>query len=74
MQVEWISVKDRLPERLEQVLIYSERGIEFAYLLINLDVFMINNTIRSDKNFVKITHWMPLPNRPQENPDEDLFL
>ena len=70
----WIKISDQLPEQLNQVLIYSERGIEFAYLLKNLDVFMINHTIRSDKNFVKITHWMPLPNPPQEKTYEDLFL
>jgi hypothetical protein len=63
---EWISVKDQLPQPLEQVLIYSIRGIEIAYILKNLDVFMISDTIRSDKNFVNVTHWAELPAPPVE--------
>ncbi len=63
---EWIKCDDKLPKRLEQVLIYSERGIEFAYMLKNLDVFMINHTIRSDKQLIKVTHWMQLPETPHD--------
>jgi hypothetical protein len=64
VMTEWISVKDQLPQPLEQVLIYSIRGIEIAYILKNLDVFMISDTIRSDKNFVNVTHWCELPAPP----------
>jgi len=60
----WISVKDRLPDYSNQVIVFKEhhKAIEIA-----------NRTHTSSKGDFwsceyghYITHWMPLPNPPQE--------
>jgi hypothetical protein len=63
---EWISVKDRLPEIEIPVLLMDK----FKYM----EVGWVNHPLQSDlwqvcgcemnENF--ITHWMPLPDPPQE--------
>jgi hypothetical protein len=60
----WISVKERLPEDNERVLVYHDDGvIRFG---INKDGFAdvvsslyLHNNHRTC--FSKVTHWMPLP-------------
>lgn len=59
---EWISVKDRLPEAEERVLVYSyEDGINFGYFLGYEDGFFIDCVYPNES-----THWMPLPEPPKE--------
>lgn len=59
---EWISVKDRLPEVEERVLVYSyEDGINFGYFLGYEDGFFIDCVYPNEP-----THWMPLPEPPKE--------
>lgn len=49
---EWIDVKNKLPSPEEEVLLYhKEYGLIVGWLI-------------SKGN--EITHWMPLPNKPQE--------
>lgn len=56
----WISVKDRLPEKNQEVLVYRESdGIIISYLSWMLD----NDPIWSDE-VSDYTHWMPLPEVP----------
>lgn len=57
---EWISVKDRLPDKAVNVLTYSPNcgiGIDF-YVLKNKEWF---------SGFNHYTHWTPLPKPPKEN-------
>ena len=52
----WISVKDRLPDGDESVLVcFSEGGIDMAYF----------NGKDFDYMFLHPTHWMPLPDAPE---------
>jgi hypothetical protein len=50
---EWISVKERTPERMQKVLTYHKRGKIRLHYWIEAD--------RED-----FTHWMPLPEPPKD--------
>ena len=60
MKAEWISIKDRLPEKSCKVLVSTNQsGVgdmwfskEFGWHLL--------------KNDAKVTHWMPLPEPPTQ--------
>jgi len=53
----WISVKDRLPENYSHVLTYSAKEDYVPYIWLG------------DDRWNKITHWMPLPEPPDELAD-----
>ena len=61
--MEWISIKDRLPDDQSWVLVYADGAM-------NCMGFSKGKwqdwTIQSASNIVidSITHWMPLPERP----------
>jgi hypothetical protein len=56
---EWISVKDRLPEDDRNVLVYSEIcGIVIAD-------YDTNGWCDQQYNFIRPSHWMPLPEPPK---------
>jgi len=57
--MKWISVEDRMPEILEEVLAYSKNH---GYILASL---LSNNTWDAYDNVNDITHWMPLPEAPR---------
>lgn len=61
----WISVKDRLPENKQIVLVITEFG-EMAVCRTDINthnyIFMLNDTSLQTK---KVTHWMPLPEAPK---------
>jgi Protein of unknown function (DUF551) len=63
--MEWISVKDRLPNMGIDVLVYSKDRIFHAWwdnISSSHDWYDIQNTwIIED-----VTHWMPLPKKPEE--------
>lgn len=62
--MEWISVKDRLPEDIINVLIYNpelEGGVDVAFYDINENEWCGLSSYR----LIGITHWMPLPEPPK---------
>lgn len=74
MNKEWISVKDRLPEIDQQVLIYAPKDAEYSICIAmrthqkNVDLggmpwFYPENSGWWDD---EVTHWMPLPDAPRE--------
>jgi hypothetical protein len=61
----WISVKDRLPNEDENVLTYSSNPF--------YETFYINRLIGKDEwLYDGVTHWMPLPEPPESEDDEDV--
>lgn len=65
---EWISVKDRLPEFGQAVLIYTEYG-KYDVCDIARDSdgdIMWHNFIRPRHTNGSVTHWQPLPKPPKE--------
>lgn len=71
----WISVKDRLPENNAVCLTYSPKGrmrVAQAFLPSSIpnskyDPMECWWSIHGDRSrFVAVTHWMPLPEPPQE--------
>ena len=57
---EWISVKDRLPEKDEIVIICTDENFIYAGELVG-DTWFLNN----DSWTATVTHWMPLPEMPK---------
>jgi hypothetical protein len=57
-QIKWISIKDQFPDEHKEVLYYSlEQGIELGFY----------NPSQTQRGRLKdITHWMPLPEEPEE--------
>lgn len=65
----WISVKDRLPKKYVDVLTYSkEFGVRLNY--IDGKGFMYEDERKPYCIFGKVTHWMPLPEPPEEAESE----
>ena len=63
---EWISVKERLPEGNEKIIVTDGRSVSFAYR--NYFYSDGNGNIRVPANYGKgmdVTHWMLLPTLPK---------
>ena len=56
---EWISVKDRLPEKNTSVLASTDNGIVFQCL------YAYDEWDLWEGNEVNITHWQPMPQPPE---------
>jgi len=66
--MEWISIKDRLPDIDKRVLIYLSHGvIKVDERYKSLYGKQIGNW-RYTYPETNITHWMPLPEPPKTNP------
>jgi hypothetical protein len=69
--MEWISVEDRLPEQRDIVLIIrTNKYAPVIELAFHVPGFFNEWTLMSDpmnfENDLKITHWMPLPDIPED--------
>ena len=58
---EWISVKERLPEEEERVLVYLDSNR--SYTKTDTDRLINSKWVRWGRD---VTHWMPLPEPPKE--------
>jgi hypothetical protein len=65
--MEWISVKDKLPEESGQVLIFTKaHSVYVSHYKKSRNLFTaygVESVLITD---IETTHWMPLPERPQE--------
>ena len=58
---EWISVKERLPERWQNVLAYRKnKKVRMEFICSNGEWEM------DDACMPSVTHWMPIPEPPKE--------
>lgn len=68
MNIEWISVKERLPELDQQVLTYSRFGIGITTFCRQYDrdkfEVELDPWFDNDSWTPGITHWMPVPGDP----------
>lgn len=77
----WISVKDKMPDKYVQIIIYDKvMGVTFGYYGdfkgekwytddVLTDAFYGNNSetqLIDDNVLYHVTHWMPLPDEPKE--------
>lgn len=60
---EWISVKDRLPSRDEEVLVYTDRYMYVAQILYFEKE--VPQWITGSVVFEGVTHWTALPEGPK---------
>ena len=64
----WISVKDRLPEKDSTVLIYTEAHDTYmAKIYKDSEAWPISNSCGCCGREERFTHWMPLPQPPKED-------
>ncbi len=65
----WISVKDRLPEKSGEYLVAFHpcywKQIEYDTIAVGLDTFR-GKTSWAKKKYQFVTHWAPLPEPPKE--------
>lgn len=64
---DWISVKERLPERAGVYLTYMNGITQTAFYDRIEGIWVVG------KNKLPVTHWMPLPEPPLEPSPEDLL-
>lgn len=69
--MEWINVKDRLPDDMENVLVFTEGCIDVGHLtkgrfgLARWETDSLDEW--GDREILKdVTHWMPLPEPPKK--------
>lgn len=65
---EWISVKDRLPEQKGEYLVtYHPCYWDHVHeeIRVGLDTFR-GKSSWAKKKYQRVTHWMPLPESPEE--------
>lgn len=70
--MDWISVKDALPEKLQKVLFfwaYDEvlKNISMGYLCdAGWDIYLPYVSCKLSNECIEVTHWMPLPDYPED--------
>ena len=61
----WISVQERLPENTDDVLMMTNFGIGLGFY----DIYNDNWIDYTCTDIISVTHWMPLPEVPKEDPE-----
>jgi len=66
--MEWISVKDRLPEDISLVLAFGENYHDAVFFAYSNKVDWFDPDIVHNSKIDKgdVTHWMPLPEPPKQ--------
>ena len=68
--MEWISVKDKLPEKSGAVLVHSASGwmetVHYSATHKLFNAYDHNEKAEVEKYAIECTHWMPLPEPPKE--------
>lgn len=59
---EWISVKDKLPEPYDRVLVYAPSRYDYG----DFDICVMHGWQCNPDTHHGVTHWMPLPGAPKE--------
>lgn len=54
--MEWISVNDKMPEKYEEVIIYSDSGV------VKSAIYMNDNKWNT---YLQVKYWMPMPKPPK---------
>ena len=62
---EWISVKDRLPEKGEEVLVFDTRENWTGFAWLRPDETWTSLGFDFPFDLGEVTHWMPLPQSPK---------
>lgn len=65
----WVPVTERLPEKEDTYLVYTERGSVYSshfYTEMKFASGYVREASWSQRGKVKVTHWMPLPEPPKE--------
>ncbi len=63
--MEWINIKERLPDAEKTVIAFCVGGIYTAYLSAPED-WICTCQCRDGSYLYNVTHWMPLPKPPEE--------
>ena len=66
MNMDWISVKDRLPTQNGKYLSWNGKDIQFEYFSDGYFLMSMFLVIRYHNDRIPFTHWMPLPKPPKE--------
>lgn len=70
---EWISVKDRLPEINEPVLVHCRGYISIAWRVSGDNGgWYWNSQMSYPEEMVDTDYWMPLPNPPEESANDNI--
>lgn len=65
MNMNWISVKDKLPTDYQKIIAYGLEDINTCTYY--YEHWIVNYELEGDDIDLKdITHWMPIPNPPKE--------
>ncbi len=69
---DWISVKDRLPDRGADILAFMRNGAETRIVACNYgDNVWYDCVMNCIVAFQNVTHWMPLPEPPKGDENSD---
>lgn len=70
---QWISVEDRLPNKYRLVIITDGEHIEEGYIN-NYGIWSFGNGLRWETSLKAVTHWMPMPEPPEEVRDDGAHI